>query len=109
MASTRFPGKVLASRTGKPLIPHGYEAAKRAACVSRVVIATDDARVAGAAGGFGAECVLTRADHPNGTSRLAEAAGKLGLGAEEIVVNAQGDEPELEPALVDAAVAALNE
>lgn len=109
MASTRFPGKVLASRTGKPLIQHVFEAASRAACAARVVIATDDARVAGAAQGFGAECILTREDHPNGTSRLAEAAQKLGLGPEEIVVNAQGDEPELEPALVDGAVAALRD
>jgi len=107
MASTRFPGKVLAAKTGKPLIQHVYEAAKQAACAGRVVIATDDARVAGAAKGFGAESVMTRADHPNGTSRLAEAAAKLGLGAGEVVVNAQGDEPELEPALIDAAVGVL--
>ncbi len=109
MASTRFPGKVLADRTGKPLIQHVFEAARRAACASRVVIATDDARVAEAAGKFKAECVLTRADHPNGTSRLAEAAAKLGLGPDQVVVNVQGDEPELEPALIDAAVAALGE
>lgn len=109
MASTRFPGKVLAGRTGKPLIRHVYEAARRASCAQRVVIATDDQRVADAAAGFGAECVMTRVDHPNGTSRLAEAAGKLGLGADAVVVNAQGDEPELEPALIDAAVAALVE
>jgi 3-deoxy-manno-octulosonate cytidylyltransferase (CMP-KDO synthetase) len=107
MASSRFPGKVLADRTGKPLIRHVYEAAGAAASAQRVVIATDDARVAAAAAGFKAECVMTRADHPNGTSRLAEAASKLGLPADAIVVNAQGDEPELEPSLIDAAVGAL--
>lgn len=109
MASTRFPGKVLADRTGKPLIRHVFEAASRAGSAGRVVIATDDARVAAAAKAFGAECVMTRADHPNGTSRLAEAADLLGLGDGETVVNVQGDEPELEPALVDAAVGALGD
>ncbi len=109
MASTRFPGKVLANRTGKPLIQHVYEAAKRASCAARVVIASDDQRVADAAAGFGSECVMTRADHPNGTSRLAEASQKLELGAQTTVVNVQGDEPELEPALIDAAVGALRD
>ncbi len=107
MASTRFPGKVLADKTGKPLIQHVFEAASRAKCSRRVVIATDDARVEAAAKGFGAESVMTRADHPNGTSRLAEAAAKLGLGAETIVVNAQGDEPELDASLIDSAVEVL--
>ena len=107
MASTRFPGKVLADRTGRPLIQHVYERARLARCAARIVIATDDARVERAAALFGAECVLTRDDHPNGTSRLAEAAAKLGLSPETIVVNAQGDEPEMEPALLDDAVDAL--
>jgi 3-deoxy-manno-octulosonate cytidylyltransferase (CMP-KDO synthetase) len=107
MASTRFPGKVLADRTGRPLIQHVWEAARRAASAERVVIAADDERVERAARDFGAECVLTRTDHPNGTSRLAEAAAKLGLKADAVVVNVQGDEPELEPSLVDAAVGAL--
>ncbi len=107
LGSTRFPGKVLADRTGWPLVRHVYERAKLAACASRVVVATDDERVRAAVVRFGGECVMTRADHPNGTSRLAEAAGILGLGADAVVVNAQGDEPELEPALIDAAVGAL--
>jgi 3-deoxy-manno-octulosonate cytidylyltransferase (CMP-KDO synthetase) len=107
MASTRFPGKVLADRTGKPLIQHVYESASRARCSQRIVIATDDARVQSAAAKFGAECIITRADHPNGTSRLAEAAARLELSPETIVVNAQGDEPELDAALIDAAVEIL--
>jgi 3-deoxy-manno-octulosonate cytidylyltransferase (CMP-KDO synthetase) len=107
MASSRFPGKVLADATGKPLIRHVYERAKRAACAARVVIATDDRRIEEAARRFGAECVMTSAEHPSGTSRLAEAAAALALKADEIVVNVQGDEPELEPGLIDAGVEAL--
>src|SRR6185436_3363640 len=70
-------------------------------------IATDDTRVQDAARKFGAACVMTRADHPNGTSRLSEAAAKLNLSPETIIVNAQGDEPELDAALIDAAVQVL--
>jgi 3-deoxy-manno-octulosonate cytidylyltransferase (CMP-KDO synthetase) len=107
MASTRFPGKVLANATGKPLIQHVWESASRTRSSSRVVIATDDDRVRHAAAEFRAECVMTRVDHPNGTSRLSEAAAKLGLPADAIVVNAQGDEPELDAGLIDAAVEVL--
>jgi 3-deoxy-manno-octulosonate cytidylyltransferase (CMP-KDO synthetase) len=107
LASTRFPRKVLADRTGKPLIQHVWERARLASSASRVVIAADDAGVAGVARGFGAECVLTRADHANGTSRLAEAAAILGLAPGQVVVNVQGDEPELDPGTIDAAVEAL--
>jgi|ERR1043165_9446039 3-deoxy-manno-octulosonate cytidylyltransferase (CMP-KDO synthetase) len=106
MGSTRFPGKVLAAETGWPLIRHVYEAARGARCALRVAVATDDERVQAAVAAFGGECVMT-GDHPNGTSRLAEAAAKLGLAAKAIVVNVQGDEPELEPAIIDGAVAAL--
>lgn len=111
MASSRFPGKVLADATGRPLIQHVCEAAGRAACMKgkggRVVVATDDERIRAAVAGFGGEAVMTSPDHPNGTSRLAEAATRLGLGADSVVVNVQGDEPELEPDLIDAAVGAL--
>lgn len=107
LASTRFPRKVLADRTGAPLIRHVYDAASRATRPSRVVIATDADEVARAAAAFGAPCVMTREDHPNGTSRLAEAAAALGLQPDDIVVNVQGDEPELDPGAIDAVVAAL--
>lgn len=107
MASTRFPGKVLADKTGKPLIQHVWESAWRSRRSTRVIIATDDERVRAAAAEFGAECVMTRADHPNGTSRLAEAAATLDLPPHAIVVNAQGDEPDLDASLIDAAVEAL--
>jgi 3-deoxy-manno-octulosonate cytidylyltransferase (CMP-KDO synthetase) len=107
LASSRFPRKVLADRTGKPLIQHVWERARLARSTPRVVIAADDPAVRDAARAFGAECVLTCADHPNGTSRLAEAAALLDLEPDRIVVNVQGDEPELEPATIDAAVEAL--
>ncbi len=107
LGSTRFPGKVLADRTGWPLIRHVYERAKLARCAARVVVATDDQRVRAAVEGWGGACVMTSPEHPNGTARIAEAARVLGQGADAIVVNAQGDEPELEPALIEAAVGAL--
>jgi 3-deoxy-manno-octulosonate cytidylyltransferase (CMP-KDO synthetase) len=107
LGSTRFPAKVLAARTGKPLIQHVWESTRLAGSLARVVIATDDQRVMNAARSFGAEAVLTSPDHPNGTSRLAEAAAKLGLAADAIVVNVQGDEPELFPSVIDDSVSAL--
>jgi 3-deoxy-manno-octulosonate cytidylyltransferase (CMP-KDO synthetase) len=107
LGSTRFPAKVLAAETGWPLIRHVVESASRAAAARRVVVAADDERVRAAVAAFGGECLLTSPDHENGTSRLAEAARALALGPDEIVVNVQGDEPELEPAAIDAAVDAL--
>lgn len=109
LASTRLPGKVLLSRTGKPLIQHVYEAARKASRPSRFVVAADDVSVARACAGFNAEVVMTRVDHPNGTSRLAEACEALGLSDDVIAVNVQGDEPELDASLIDAAVGALEQ
>lgn len=109
LGSTRFPGKVLANKTGKPLIRHVCEAAARSRMLSRVVVATDDRSVAAAVESFGGEAVLTSTEHPNGTSRLAEAAQKLGLGPDDIVVNVQGDEPEIESMVIDSAIRALGD
>jgi len=106
LGSTRFPRKVLADRTGSPLIRHVWEAVSRATSVGRVVVATDAPDVASAVQAFGGEAVMT-GEHPNGTSRLDEAAARLGLADDVVVVNAQGDEPELEPSIIDAAVEAL--
>ena len=103
-ASTRFPGKPLASETGKPLIQHVYEAVARARRVDRVLVATDDERIAAAVRRFGGEATMTRPDHASGTDRVAEAAAGL---AAELIVNVQGDEPEMEPAAVDTLVACL--
>lgn len=107
LASTRFPEKVLASATGRPLVQHVAERAAGAKCCRLLVVAADHARVVDALKPFGTRVILTRDDHPNGTSRLAEAATALNLEPDEIVVNAQGDEPELDPAVIDAAVLAL--
>ncbi|MDX2114830.1 MAG: 3-deoxy-manno-octulosonate cytidylyltransferase [Planctomycetota bacterium] len=110
LGSTRFPGKVLADATGRPLIRHVVEAARRAPSLARIVVATDDDRVAHAVRSFGGECVLTSPDHPNGTSRLHEACARLSIPeapGDEIIVNVQGDEPEIEPALIEAGIAAL--
>lgn len=102
--STRFPGKILADQTGRPLIQHVYELAQRVASLDRVIVATDDRRIDEAVRGFGGETILTRSDHPNGTSRIAEAA--LAIDA-DIIVNLQGDEPQLEPALIELTIQRL--
>ncbi len=126
LASKRLPGKPLLDRTGRPLIAHVVENARCAASLQRIIVATDDARIAAAAEAAGAEAVMTRPDHPNGTSRIAEVVIRLwphlaeqaqrrhgpdggpeGRDAARIVVNLQGDEPELDPALIDRLVDAL--
>lgn len=104
-ASTRLPGKPLADIAGKPMVVRVAENARNSGA-SRVVIATDDARIADAAGAHGVDACLTRSDHPTGTDRLAEAASALGLADDAIVVNVQGDEPLIAPELV-ARMAAL--
>lgn len=98
-ASTRFPGKPLVLLAGKPMLQWVYENATRSGA-REVVIATDDARIAAAARGFGASVAMTAASHESGTDRIAEAATNAGWGSEDIVVNLQGDEPLLPPALL---------
>jgi 3-deoxy-manno-octulosonate cytidylyltransferase (CMP-KDO synthetase) len=100
-ASTRFPGKPLADLAGKPMVVHVCERAARSGAAS-VHVATDDARIAEAVRAHGHAVVMTRADHPSGTDRLAEAARKLRLKDRDIVVNVQGDEPLIAPKLVRA-------
>lgn len=107
LGSTRFPGKVLKAETGRPLIVHVCQRAAEAEQVSRVVVATDAPEVAEAVRAHGFEPVMTSPDHPNGTSRLAEAAAALGLHSSDVVVNVQGDEPEIDPCVIDGAVTAL--
>ena len=96
--STRFAGKVLAKDTGKYLIQHTYEQACLAKLPEKVILATDSEKVVAAAREFGAECVLTSPDHQSGTDRIAEAVADLDV---EIVINLQGDEPEIDPANID--------
>jgi 3-deoxy-manno-octulosonate cytidylyltransferase (CMP-KDO synthetase) len=98
-ASTRLPGKPLADVAGKPLVIRVAERA-RASGAQRIVIATDDERISAAALVHGVDAVLTRSDHLTGTDRLAEAAAALELADDALVVNVQGDEPLLEPALI---------
>jgi 3-deoxy-manno-octulosonate cytidylyltransferase (CMP-KDO synthetase) len=98
-ASTRFPGKPLHGIAGKPLIRHLWERCVEAGCFDQIVVATDDMRIAEAVFDFGAEVALTAADHPSGTDRIAEVARKLKKAS--IILNIQGDEPLLEPALLE--------
>ncbi len=97
-ASTRLPGKPLLARTGKTLIQHVYERAAQASAAQHVVVATDDVRIFDAVKSFGGAAVMTRADHDSGSGRVAEAARDLDS---DIIVNLQGDEPEIEPAYID--------
>lgn len=97
-ASTRFPGKVLAKDTGKFLIQHTWEQARKAKLPERVVIAADDEKIVEAARTFGAECVLTSTEHNSGTDRIAEALGRSDA---EIIINVQGDEPQIDPDHID--------
>jgi 3-deoxy-manno-octulosonate cytidylyltransferase (CMP-KDO synthetase) len=102
--STRLPGKPLSQINGKPMVQHVWERARGAQAVDRVMVATDDERIAEVVRGFGGEVVMTSPSHATGTDRLAEAAA--GTDA-EIVVNVQGDEPMLEASFIDGMVAPL--
>lgn len=103
-ASSRFPGKPLADDTGKYLIQHVHERVSQACAVDRVVVATDDQRIVEAVRSFGGEARMTRADHPSGTDRVAEAVADLGLGDDDVVLNVQGDEPEIDAGDLDRLV-----
>ncbi|HMP73869.1 MAG TPA: 3-deoxy-manno-octulosonate cytidylyltransferase [Kiritimatiellia bacterium] len=104
--STRLPGKSLLSLCGKPLVQWVYERVMDAGGLDEVCIATDDERIAEVARSFGAEVVMTREDHPSGTDRIAEAVAGREV---EVVVNIQGDEPLIEPDLIDQLVARMLE
>ena len=102
--STRLEGKVLAEIHGKPMLQHVYERCCQARSLTQVLIATEDIRVEAAARLFGAPVVLTRSDHQSGTDRVAEAAGPLEC---DVVVNIQGDEPMINPVMIDEVVEPL--
>lgn len=106
LASTRLPDKPLADIAGLPMI---VRVAQRSAAskASRVVVAADDMRIVDACSAYGIEALLTRTDHPSGSDRLAEACTQLGLPDDAIVVNVQGDEPLIDPSLIDAVAATL--
>lgn len=103
-ASSRFPGKPLARILGKTMIQRVYERTAQASCIDKVVVATDDHRIAEEVSGFGGEVQMTRVDHETGTDRLAEVTARLDT---ELVVNVQGDEPLIDPRMIEAAVAPL--
>jgi len=105
-SSTRFPGKIVASATGKPLVQHVVERAKRAEKIRDVIVATDDQRIVEALKPFGTRCVMTSPKHASGTDRIAEVARNI---SDAILVNVQGDEPEIEPETIDALVERLEE
>jgi 3-deoxy-manno-octulosonate cytidylyltransferase (CMP-KDO synthetase) len=97
--STRFPGKPLHLIAGKPLVQHAWERCQECKQIDDVIIATDDARIAEAAASFGAKAVLTSPDHPSGTDRIAEATKSFP--DHRVIINVQGDEPLISPALID--------
>lgn len=105
--STRFEAKVLADIAGKPMIRHVWERASQSRLLDDLVIACDDERILKKAEGFGAKAILTAKTHASGSDRLAEAAGIMKLASDDIIVNIQGDEPMIEPSVIDALAQAL--
>ena len=106
LASTRLPDKPLADLAGRPMVVRVAERAARSGA-TRVVVAADDARIVQACAAHGIDALLTRRDHASGSDRLAEACERLGLDGQAIVVNVQGDEPLIDPALVARCAALL--
>lgn len=106
MASSRLPGKPLADLHGRPMVVRVAQRAARSAAL-RVVVAADDERIVQACADHGVQALLTSADHPTGSDRLAEACERLGLDGDAVVVNVQGDEPLIDPASVDACAGLL--
>jgi 3-deoxy-manno-octulosonate cytidylyltransferase (CMP-KDO synthetase) len=107
LASTRLPNKPLADLGGKPMVVRVAERA-RASGAARIVVATDHPDILAACAAHGVEARMTRADHPSGTDRIAEVARELGLAMDEVVVNLQGDEPLIDPALLAACAGRIN-
>ena len=103
-ASSRFPGKALADLAGKPMVQHVVERTARATLLDEVLVATDDARIAEAVRRFGGKVRMSSPTHPSGTDRIAEVVRDIAC---DLVVNIQGDEPLIEPSVIDQAVAPL--
>jgi 3-deoxy-manno-octulosonate cytidylyltransferase (CMP-KDO synthetase) len=103
-ASTRFPAKIIAAETGMPLVQHVVERVKQCRRVREIIVAADDQRIRDVLKPYGTRVVMTSPSHPSGTDRIAEVARGL---ADDIVVNVQGDEPEIEPEIVDRLIERL--
>ena len=101
LGSTRLSEKILRSIGGKPMIQHVWERARQAKKLEEVVVATDDSRIQQCVEGFGGKTFMTRRDHPNGTSRIAEVMGRL---KQDLVINIQGDQPLVDPKALDEMV-----
>ena len=99
--STRFPAKIVASRTGKPLVQHVVDQVRKCKLVRETIVATDDQRIVDALRPFETSCVMTSPAHQSGTDRIAEVARNL---SDDIIVNVQGDEPEIEPWIIDGLI-----
>lgn len=102
LSSTRLPRKMLLAETGRPLIAHTFEAARRSKAAVDVVVATDSDEIADAVEAFGGTAVMTSPEAPSGTARIVEALDRLP--AADVIVNVQGDEPELAASAIDAAI-----
>lgn len=105
LASTRFPAKVLAAETGRPLVQHVVDQVRKCRRVRQIFVAADDQRIVDALRPYETRCMLTSGDHQSGTDRIAEVARQLD---DDIIVNVQADEPEIEPAVVDDLVQLLH-
>jgi len=106
LSSTRLPRKMLLADTGKTLIEHTWHAARASSRATRVIVATDSAEIAAAVAAFGGEAVMTSESAPSGTARIVEALGTLGNA--DVIVNVQGDEPELAAAAIDSCIDLLD-
>ncbi|RLB41518.1 MAG: 3-deoxy-manno-octulosonate cytidylyltransferase [Deltaproteobacteria bacterium] len=105
--SKRFPGKPLAQIAGKPMIQRVYEQASKSSNLDDVYVATDDERIKACVEAFGGKAVMTSLEHPSGTDRVYEAATRIGLAPDDIVINIQGDQPLFPPGLVESLVEPL--
>lgn len=99
-ASSRFPGKTIANDTGKPLVQHVVDQVRQCQRVEEIIVAADDERIVSALKPFKTRCVMTDPSHPSGTDRVAEVAGRI-AGSGDIILNVQGDEPDIEPRTID--------
>lgn len=107
--SSRFPGKALADIQGKPMFWHVFNRASQCSQFKKIVLATDDDRIYKAAKMLSVPVLMTAASHPSGTDRVLEAAQKLSVNVEDVVVNIQGDEPLLQPKMLEALVLPFSE